>query len=101
MIKGLYSVRDRLTGYMQPALETTDAEAVRNFEHAVLNSGSLLLSHPQDYCLVRLAWFDTVNGTFLTKYPGGDDDSLCPSSPLADAAHIVLREQAGGNYVQK
>lgn len=90
MIKGVYAIRDVLTGFLSPTVDDNDQTAVRNFEHSVLNSGTLLLSHPQHYTLHRVAWFDTVNGKFLTVHPS-DAHTVCPEL-LADAAQIVNRE---------
>lgn len=60
----VYSIRDSLTGYMQPSFEINDAVAMRNFRSAVLNlrSGNLLNSDPQDFALCRLGEFDTSDG---------------------------------------
>lgn len=100
MIKGVYCVYDRLTGYLAPAVENSDAEAVRNFEHSVLNSGTLLMSHSQDYSLIRVAWFDTKNGQFMMEHPqSGDLETRCPSHPLSDAYSVVLAAQSGGTHV--
>lgn len=93
MIKGVYAIRDALTGYLSPTCDDTDQVAVRNFEHAVLNSGSLLLSHPQHYTLYRIAWFDTINGQFSVFHPASNDSEQgrCPEL-LADASQIVALE---------
>lgn len=69
MIAYLYSVQDRLSGYMQVTTEVNDQVAYRNFEHAVLHGGSVLSSHSQDYQLVKLASFDTDTGIIAPLSP--------------------------------
>lgn len=91
MIHGIYSIHDRRVGYLSPTEDDSDIVAIRNFEHSVLRSGSLLDSHPEDFTLIRLAWFDSLNGSFHMCHPSDPDDSSlrCPSPPLADAYSIV------------
>lgn len=59
---GLYSIRDFKTGFLPPTYDINDESAIRNFEHACLNSDSLFFSHPQDYALYRIGSFDTDSG---------------------------------------
>lgn len=69
MIYNLYAIQDRLTGLLTPTAEPSDAVAQRNFAHAVLNGGSLMLSHPEDYFLVRIGTYDTNQGIVATVNP--------------------------------
>lgn len=64
MIYGVYSIRDKLTGYLQPAFEVNDPSAMRNFESGILavQRGNLLHSHPGDYDLFKVGTFDTDTG---------------------------------------
>ena len=64
MIFGMYAIKDAKTGFMTPTVDQNDASALRNFEHAVNQSDSLLNSHPNDFSLYKLASFDTVNGIY-------------------------------------
>lgn len=63
---GVYSVRDQLSCFLRPTFDINDATAIRNFEHAVLNTeDSLFFSHPEDYALFRLGTFDDQNASFV------------------------------------
>lgn len=67
MIYSVYSIRDAATGFMTPTVDMNDASAQRNFEHAVMNSASLMNSHPGDFALYRIGKFDTETGALLRK----------------------------------
>lgn len=58
----VYSIRDAKTGFMTPTVDMNDVAAARNFEHAVMNSASLMNSHPGDYALYRIGEFDSESG---------------------------------------
>lgn len=62
MMLGVYAIRDRYTGFLQPTFEQNDQVALRNFEHAVLQGGSLLSSHSQDYDLCKIGQFNSDTG---------------------------------------
>lgn len=82
MILGVYAIQDRLSGYLQPTFEINDAVALRNFEHAVLEGGSLLDSHASDYQLCRIGSYDDQTGV------------LTPADPIQQvitAQAVVLR----------
>lgn len=66
---GMYSVFDRLSGYSALTMEVNDQVAYRNFEHAVLNGGTVLFSHAQDYELHRLGYFDSDSGEIRSHRP--------------------------------
>lgn len=59
---GVYAIRDALTGFLTPTVDLNDASAMRNFEHAVTTSGTVLESHPMDYDLCCLGTFDSDSG---------------------------------------
>uniref|UniRef100_A0AAU8B1E1 Nonstructural protein n=2 Tax=unclassified Microvirus TaxID=338099 RepID=A0AAU8B1E1_9VIRU len=65
----MYSIRDVKTGFMTPALETNDAVAIRNFQHAVMNSDSVLFSHAKDFALYSVGSFDSETGTLEPHMP--------------------------------
>lgn len=68
----MYSIRDRLTGFMTPVVEQTDQVAVRNFHMACdksRNSQSLMSFVPSDYSLYHIADFDTESGTVTPILP--------------------------------
>lgn len=59
---GLYAVKDAKTTFMPVTADLNDASAVRNFEHAVMDPGSLLRTHSADYALYRVGYFDNETG---------------------------------------
>lgn len=63
----VYSIRDAKVGFMTPTVDQNDASAARNFEHAVMNSASLMNSHPGDYALYRIGSFDTETGAIVKE----------------------------------
>ena len=46
MITGIYAIKDAKSTFMPCTVDVNDATAVRNFEHAVRQPGSLLLRIP-------------------------------------------------------
>lgn len=61
----MYSIRDRLTGFMSPVLEQSDPVAMRNFRMAcdVQKRDSSVMAHdPADFELFCLAEFDSISG---------------------------------------
>lgn len=82
MILGVYSLRDSLSGFLQPTFETNDQVAYRNFEHAVLEGGSLLSSHAADYTLLKIGTFDSESGQLLP---------LDPPESIVNGQSILLR----------
>lgn len=75
----IYSIRDAKVGFMTPTIDANDASAARNFEHAVLNSASLMNSHPGDYALYRIGEFDSDSGAVTG----------CMPENVIDAAGVV------------
>lgn len=67
MIYPVYAIRDAKVGFMTPTVDQNDAAAARNFEHAVMNSASLMNSHPGDYALYRIGSFDTEIGAIVSE----------------------------------
>lgn len=65
----IYSIQDRLSGFISVTAEVNDQVAYRNFEHAVLNGGSTLSSHADDYQLVKLASMDSDTGVVTPFAP--------------------------------
>ena len=75
----IYSIRDAKTGFMSPTVDMNDPAAVRNFEHALRNSASLMNSHPNDYSLFRIGEFDTETGAV----------TACLPANIADASSVL------------
>ena len=65
----IYAVRDEKTGFLSPTLDASDAQAMRNFEHAVQTSAGLLNSHKKDFSLYRIGRYDTDHATLTAEYP--------------------------------
>lgn len=79
---GIYSIKDKLTGFMNITLDQNDYSAIRNFEHAVTRVDSLFYSHPEHYSLYKLGWFYTSDGVI----------ELVDSIPIANASDILLKK---------
>lgn len=65
----VYSIRDVHTGFMTPTVELNDAVAKRNFEHAIMNSASLMNSHPEHYGLYCIGEFDSDTADMIACMP--------------------------------
>ena len=59
---GVYCIRDAVTGFLSPTIDMNNASAVRNFDHAMMQSQSIMHTHPEDYALVRIGSFDSETG---------------------------------------
>lgn len=92
MILGVYSMQDRFTGFMQPTFELNDAVALRNFEHAVLNTDSLLNSHCDDYRLTKIGLFNTETGLL---------EAISPPEIVADGHAVFLKSLSPELEVRK
>lgn len=77
MIYGIYAIKDSKSSFMPCTVDTNDATAIRNFEHAVAQPGSLLASHPNDFALFKLGEFDDIGGTLV---PLSVPKMLCDAS---------------------
>lgn len=66
---GIYSVRDKLSGYLNMFLEKSDAHATRNFSIIVNDDTSVISSCPGDYDLYRIGSFDTDSGCLSGDKP--------------------------------
>lgn len=65
----IYSIRDCKSGFLTPTCEINDEIAVRNFQHAVLSSESILQSFSKDFSLFKLASLDTDSGQVVPIWP--------------------------------
>jgi hypothetical protein len=75
---GIYSVRDKLSGYMNISLERGDAIATRSFTTLVNTPDTILFANPSDYDLYKVGEFDSESGTIESCVP-----SFICSVPLA------------------
>ena len=83
MVFGIYAVKDAKSSFMPCTVDTNDATAIRNFEHAVRQPGSLLASHPNDFALYAVACYDDGNGKIVPVFP---------PRQLCDAAQCLPKE---------
>lgn len=67
MTLGVYVIRDVRTGFLTPTTDMNDVAAMRNFEHAMMQSGSLINSHPEDYALCRIGRFNNETGELIPE----------------------------------
>ena len=67
MIKNLYSIRDKYTGYMAPMTEDNDYTAMRNITHAMKSDVMCgLNAKPTDFSLYHVGMYDTETGEIQT-----------------------------------
>lgn len=77
MIFGIYAIKDAKSSFMPCTVDTNNATAIRNFENAVCQPGSLLASHPNDFALFKLGSYDDVCGSLM---PLDAPKMLCDAS---------------------
>lgn len=61
MILPIYAIRDELTTFMSPMLDSSNESAIRNFRLA-MDSNVLMEKNPSDFCLYKLGEYDNENG---------------------------------------
>lgn len=60
---GIYAIFDSASGvFTAPTIDISDASAVRNFQMALENSGSVMNFKPDDFSLYQLGTFDVETG---------------------------------------
>ena len=69
MIYGIYSVRDKLDGFIGPCVERGDQLATRSFTTVVNSPDSKLFANPGDYDLYKIGEFDTESGSIEPCLP--------------------------------
>lgn len=77
---GIYSVRDKLSGYMNISLERGDAIATRSFTTLVNTPDTVLFANPGDYDLYKVGEFDSDSGTIESCVPS----FICGGSSVFD-----------------
>lgn len=83
MVTGIYAIKDAKSTFLPCTVDVNDATAVRNFENAVRQPGSLLASHPNDFALFKVGEYDNVSGHV---------SPLIPLLHLCDAAQCLVKE---------
>ena len=67
---GMYSIYDKLTGYMVPSYQQNDERAARAFNYDFNSSDMYILKmYPEDFQLERVGYFDTDTGTIEACKP--------------------------------
>lgn len=65
----VYAIRDVHVGFLTPTVDQNDASAMRNFRHAVQQTGSIMNSHAKDFCLYRIGEFNSETGVITSVLP--------------------------------
>lgn len=65
----VYSIRDKLQGFMSPALDVNDMAAKRNFAYAINNNPGIMNFQPSDYDFYRVGIFDSQSGELRPVAP--------------------------------
>lgn len=65
----MFAIKDVKTGFMQPTIDQNDSSAIRNFEHACMQSNSLFNSHAEHYALYRIGEFVIETGEVIPCQP--------------------------------
>lgn len=68
---GIYAIRDKHVGFMEPRLSINDKVAIRGFANTINNSpvGSDIGFAPGDFDFYKLGEFDTETALFDTSIP--------------------------------
>lgn len=82
MIYGVYAIYDSAANvFTAPTIDISDASAVRSFQQAIANSGSVMNFKPDDFSLFQVGTFDVETGELAPFTPpsrlvvGSDVDS--------------------------
>lgn len=63
MIYGVYAIYDSAAHvFTAPTIDISDASAVRSFQQALANSGSVMNFKPDDFSLYQVGTFDVETG---------------------------------------
>ena len=70
MIYGVYSIYDAAADvFTAPTIDISDASAVRAFQQALANSGSVMNFKPDDFSLYQVGTFDVETGALDAMVP--------------------------------
>lgn len=87
MIKNLYVIRDKLTGYMNPAPDDNDLVAMRAVKHAMqADIWNNLNAKPTDFTLNHIGEYDTETGVITP----------CPVRVVCEVSDLVEKEVKKG-----
>lgn len=83
MIYGVYSIFDSAAGvFTAPTIDISDSSAIRAFQQALANSGSIMNFKPDDFSLYQVGTFDVESGCLDCLVPPsrlfvGSDGNIC------------------------
>lgn len=66
MIKNLYSIKDRLQGFMSPFYDVNDEIAMRNFDSAA-QKNDIIWFNPDEFSLYRLGSYNDESGLLVSE----------------------------------
>lgn len=70
MTYGVYSIYDSAAGvFTSPTIDISDASAVRNFQQALVNCGSIMNFKPDDFSLYQIGSFEVESGVLVPMVP--------------------------------
>lgn len=70
MTYGVYSIYDAAAEvFTAPTIDISDASAVRAFQQAVANAGSVMNFKPEDFSLYQIGTFDVETGRLEEMVP--------------------------------
>ena len=70
MIYGVYAIYDSASGvFTSPTVDISDGSAVRNFQQAIANAGSIMNFKPDDFSLYQIGTFDVETGSLEPLVP--------------------------------
>lgn len=70
MTYGVYSIFDSAAGvFTAPTIDISDSSAIRAFQHALANSGSVMNFKPEDFSLYQVGTFDVESGSLSPMVP--------------------------------
>lgn len=70
MIYGVYAIYDSAAHvFTAPTIDISDASAVRSFQQAIANSGSVMNFKPDDFSLYQVGTFDVETGELVPLTP--------------------------------
>lgn len=66
---GVYCIRDTRSTFLTPTVDTNDQTAMRNFANALMQSGSVLNTHTEDFALYKIGEYDQEKGQLIPISP--------------------------------
>ncbi len=91
MIYGIYAIFDSAAGvFTAPTIDISDASAVRAFQQAIANSGSIMNFKPDDFSLYQVGTFDVESGRV---------ESFSPISRLSVGSDGNIRKEVIDDHV--